>query len=261
MNKVLIADDERIERMVLYRILKKKLGVECEIYEAGNGREALEVFEKEEIPVAILDIDMPGISGIEAAEQMKQKNPECIIIFLTAFDDFCYTKKAITIQVMDYLLKPFDEEELLTVVETALEKAKQNVGLARKQKEEKKTLKLGEETHSQLRLVVVAKEIESYVHRNYMRDISMQDVAEAMNYSDAYFCKLFKQCFQMNFTTYLTEVRMAEAKRLLAIPTNQIKSIGEMVGYSDSNYFAKVFKRTVGITPTEYRTSIFHDSV
>ena len=68
MNKELIADDERIDRMVLYRILKKKLGVECEIYEAGNGREALEVFEKEEIPVAILDIDMPGISGIEAAE-------------------------------------------------------------------------------------------------------------------------------------------------------------------------------------------------
>ena len=57
------------------------------------------------------------------------------------------------------------------------------------------------------RLGQAAEKIRRYIRKNYMRDISMQDAARMMNYSDAYFCKLFKQCFNKNFTSYLTEYR------------------------------------------------------
>ena len=90
-----------------------------------------------------------------------------------------------------------------------------------------------------------------------MYDLSKQDVARMMNYSEAYFCKLFKQCFNRNFTSYLTEYRVEEAKKMLAEPTVNVKEIGKAVGYSDSNYFAKVFKRITGQSPTEYRLDIF----
>ena len=90
-----------------------------------------------------------------------------------------------------------------------------------------------------------------------MFDISMQDAARAMNYSEAYFCKLFKQCFDQNFTSYLTRYRIKEAKKMLEQPTVNVKEIGRAVGYGDSNYFAKVFKRITGQSPTEYRLSIF----
>jgi YesN/AraC family two-component response regulator len=90
-----------------------------------------------------------------------------------------------------------------------------------------------------------------------MYDISMQDLARAMNYSEAYFCKLFKQCFSKNFTSYLTEYRVKEAKRMLKQPTVNVKDVGRAVGYMDSNYFARVFKRITGQTPTEYRMCIF----
>ena len=86
-----------------------------------------------------------------------------------------------------------------------------------------------------------------------MYELSMQDVARIMNYSDAYFCKLFKQCFDQNFTSYLTEYRMNQAKKLLQEPTVNIKEVGKAVGYTDANYFAKVFKRSTGHSPTEYR--------
>ena len=76
-----------------------------------------------------------------------------------------------------------------------------------------------------------------------MYDLSMQDVARMMNYSEAYFCKLFKQCFNRNFTSYLTEYRVEEAKKMLAEPTVNVKEIGKAVGYSDSNYFAKIYFR------------------
>ena len=92
-----------------------------------------------------------------------------------------------------------------------------------------------------------------------MFDISMQDLAHIMGYSEAYFSKLFKQCFNQNFTAYLTEYRVNEAKKLLEQPTVNVKEIGKAVGYSDSNYFAKVFKRITGKSPTEYRNCTFQD--
>ena len=79
------------------------------------------------------------------------------------------------------------------------------------------------------------------------------DAARQFNYSDAYFCKLFKQCFDQNFTTYLTNFRINEAKRLLKDRNISVKDAGMKVGYYDSNYFAKVFKRVTGMIPSEYR--------
>ena len=77
-----------------------------------------------------------------------------------------------------------------------------------------------------------------------------------MNYSETYFCKLFKQCFKVNFTAYLAEYRMNEAKKMLANPRINIKDVGRSCGYVDSNYFTRVFKRVTGYTPTEYRNYI-----
>ena len=107
------------------------------------------------------------------------------------------------------------------------------------------------------RMTQVAASILDYIRRNYMKEISMQDAARAMNYSDAYFCKLFKQCFDQNFTTYLTHFRMNEAKRLLQNQEMNVKDVSALVGYSDSNYFSKVFKRITGMIPSEFRDSQF----
>ena len=139
MVSVLIADDEAIERAVLKKTLLKNLGDRCRLFEAENGRQVLELYEKEKFQIAI------------------------------------------------------------------------------------------------------------------------QDAAKALNYSETYFIKLFKQCFQKNFTTYLTEYRVEEAKKQLQQPTVNVKDVGKAVGYGDSNYFTKVFRRITGMSPTEYRTSIFRE--
>ena len=258
MYRVLIADDELIERKVLYHTLVKELGKQCQIWQAANGREALALFLEYDIQIAIMDIEMPGINGIEAAEEMHRRNPQCSIIFLTAYDEFSYAKKAIGIRALDYLLKPCKEEELFCVVEEAMR-------LCDRTKEGSKGLppipafKSMEDTASdgQIRLHKVGEMIQNYIEENYIRDLSMQDVARVMNYSEAYFCKLFKQCFDKNFTTYLTECRVEAAKKMLEKPTVNVKEIGASVGYSDSNYFTKVFKRVTGVNPTEYRMRLF----
>ena len=81
----------------------------------------------------------------------------------------------------------------------------------------------------------------------------MQSAAQFMGYSEAYFCKLFKQCFHVNFSAYLNEYRIDKAKVMMADPRINIKDISTACGYSDSNYFARVFKRITGQTPSDYR--------
>ena len=270
MYRLLIADDEVIERLVLYKTLHRNLEGQCEIFQAENGREALRIYEEQKIQIAILDVEMPGINGIEAAEKIREKDRDCCIIFLTAFDEFNYAKKAITVRALDYLLKPYDEQELLAVVEEAMRvvdenSAKKHSAAALQEPRisapapEDVIHEAGTEPGN-LRIFKVTEIIGQYIQENYMFDISMQDVAKRLNYSEAYFCKLFKQCFGKNFTTYLTEYRVAEAKKLLERPTGNVREVGQAVGYGDSNYFAKVFKRITGQSPTEYRLSIYKES-
>lgn len=273
MYRVLIADDEMIERTILYRTIHKNLKDRCEIFQAENGREALEIYEREKTQIVILDIEMPGINGIEAAERIREKDRDTNIIFLTAYDEFSYAKKAITVRALDYLLKPYEEKELMLVLEEAIRLTEEHENRINRVQDavSQRTLmkeksqwpedrpEEGEEPEElgKARMGKVTEMILNYIQKNYMYDISMQEVARVMNYSEAYFCKLFKQCFSKNFTSYLTEYRVAEAKKMLEEPTVNVKDVGKSVGYMDSNYFARVFKRITGQTPTEYRAGIF----
>ena len=90
---------------------------------------------------------------------------------------------------------------------------------------------------------------------------AMQDAAAALRYSDAYFCKLFKQCFKVNFSAYLNEYRVNKARQLILDPRLSLKDIGAAVGYSDANYFTRVFKRLTGQTPSEYRIAAAEKAV
>ena len=277
MYRLLIADDEMIERKVLFKTLSKNLEGQCEIFQAENGREALEIYEKENIQIAVLDIEMPGINGIQAAEKIREKDKDCCIIFLTAFDEFAYAKKAITVKALDYILKPWDEKELMLVLEEAMrlteekqrEKQEKNaVAELLKPEAEGKNIQpdgsdpdkdINNDTNENLRMNKVTEMIRDYIRDNYMQDLSVQIMAEKTNYSEPYFCRMFKQSFGQNFTSYLTEYRVNMAKKMLEQPTVNIKDVGKSVGYEDSNYFTKVFRRIAGQSPTEYRNSVFRE--
>lgn len=259
LHRILIADDEPIERAVISRKIKKNFPEQLEIVSAVNGREAITLFFEQDCEMAILDIEMPGINGLVAAEEIRKKNKECSIIFQTAFDEFSYAKKAIGVKALDYLLKPGSDEELIAVLEEAIRIAEKNSDTEKEVVSKEEIDKEVEEhlekslDNKEIRNSAAQKRILQYIDEHYMEDISMQDAAEEMNYADAYFCKLFKQCFDQNFTSYLSSYRIEKAKELLEDITINVKEISEMVGYRDSNYFTKVFKRIVGVTPSEYR--------
>ena len=231
---LLIADDENLELKVLEKTVKKHFVDELEIFVAGNGRKASQICDEVKPDIALLDIEMPGMNGIELAKYIKEKYAYCIIIFITAYDRFDYAIEAMHIKAFDYLLKPWKEERLCELINTAIENVRS-------------MQKTDSIVHSQKDI------IKDYIDRNYKKDISAKDVAGILGYSDVYFSKVFKQLFDDNFINYLTKIRIDRAKLLLKDISFNIKEVGKSVGYADSNYFTKVFKRSVGMSPSEYR--------
>lgn len=254
--KLLVAEDELIERKMLCKTLHKHLGELCTIYETKNGREAIETFQRECPHIAILDIEMPGINGLEVARTIRQSQKPCAILFLTGFDKFSYAKQAISVRALDYLLKPYDEKELILSVEEAIQYASHFAEQPLPPMDMTEHTEKAEATVEDARLSLVREDIRAFIEAHYMEELSMQHVAKAMGYSDAYFCKLFKQCFHMNFSTCLNQYRVEKAKEMMKNPRINVKDISVACGYSDSNYFARVFKRITGQTPSEYRVGI-----
>lgn len=273
MYRVLLVDDEQIERMALAKKIDRYYGDKVDIYHAVNGREAVAMCGEQKNDIVIMDISMPEMNGVMAAKYIRKMDDECSIIFLSAYDDFEYARNAIKVRALDYLLKPCDMNDLLAVMDTALQKLdKENVfnGNSISGKEQNKETEICGSNANNVREnrpkrtdnvrnsdeQTTIKYLKEYLENNYIYDISMQEAAEEMGYSDAYFSKLFKQYFNQNFTAYLTEYRIKKAKELLSNTNHSIKDISRMVGYTDSNYFAKIFKRLVGEIPSKYRENL-----
>ncbi len=102
--------------------------------------------------------------------------------------------------------------------------------------------------------VVIIDEVCRYIGENYMNEVTLDSIASHVGFSRFYFSKLFKQYKGMNFIDYLTLVRIGKSKELLKNTKLSVKDIGYSVGYCDPNYYTSVFKKTEGITPTEYRS-------
>ncbi|MFR5601749.1 MAG: response regulator [Lachnospiraceae bacterium] len=110
MYRILIADDEGIVTDSLQFIIEKNFGDECEVAIAKSGRKAIELAESFQPDIALLDIQMPGINGLQAMEEIRAQNPKIKAMILTAYDNFDYAKEALHLGAVDYLTKPINKK-------------------------------------------------------------------------------------------------------------------------------------------------------
>ena len=98
--------------------------------------------------------------------------------------------------------------------------------------------------------VVRAKQ---FIAQHQDEDLSLGQVAKAVNTSSFYFCKLFKKATGLNFTDYVSRVRIEKAKNLLLNPNARISEVAFAVGFQSLTHFNRVFRKVLGESPTEYR--------
>lgn len=421
--KLLIADDEKYDRDSINNILKMAFNNEVDIYQAGNGREAIEVSERIRPEIVITDIKMPGINGLQAIQEIRKFLPNAYIIILSAYDYFDFAVEAVKNNVKEYILKPFSREDICEKVKAAIEfvnkekekrkreienqeriynlmpvlenelscsiinnminsidyetylrylnmdfqkacsmvvkfkdetadpQVKVQVGeyvkeyISRRYKaiasyrftqnlvyflqlkdqmegyearfdivnlaadirrEVRRTfaisIKIGigrfyngldslhdsyEEACSSLNYLsenisvvhyediessmnlkgdssiensnmekdkfALFKNVQQYISDNLKEELDLERTAAKFNLSSYYFSRSFKEAIGYNFSDYINMLRIKKAKDLLKSDSLSIKEVGYSVGYSDPNYFSKVFKKYEGISPKEYK--------
>jgi len=97
------------------------------------------------------------------------------------------------------------------------------------------------------------EKIARFIQINYEEDISLQEFSERFYLSREYISRKFKQMYGENISDYIVRIRIEKAKELLKFPNLKIYEIANRIGYQDDKYFRKVFKKAVGITPSDYR--------
>lgn len=261
MIRLLIADDEKLEREALAELVQRRFEREVVLEVAENGRKAADTAVLWGADLILMDIEMPGMSGLDAARAVLAQRPSCRVIFVTAYSLFQYAHEAVHLGACDYLLKPVDPDELEASVRRAMrqietERKLEELAAARPQPEQTETEAEtedapGEGENSQTALVMA--HVRRYLEDNYMFDLSLDSVGEILHISPAYLSAQFKKYQKMNFLDCLTELRINAAKELLADPFRSSAEVASMVGYEDASYFARAFKKRTGMTPTQYR--------
>jgi two-component system response regulator YesN len=427
MLKLLIADDDKPNRDLLINILNSNFKNQFEIIEARNGREVIELSDSLKPDIILTDINLSGINGLAAIHEIRKIHPNTYIMILTSYDYFNFAVEAIKENVKEYILKPFNQNELIKKITQAIayinlqkDKRKNEVEnqeklynllsvlenelsfsiinnallsidyetymnylnldfktaysmvvsftetvvnneiirirlgkyisqyLSRKFKniasytftkdlvyfiQNKKhdhveTLKVNtialasdieKEINKEFHIAVnigigksyhgidfmhksyeeacislehisntkpilhfldigtsstdkitlnekvknIDKEkialfntVKQYIIDNIDKEIDLENISKTFNLSHYYFCRTFKEMLGYNFSDYINIVRIDKAKQFLKADSMSVKEICYSVGYSDPNYFSKVFKKYEGVSPTEYKLKI-----
>lgn len=119
--KIMLADDEGIVIDSLKFIIEKEFGDQCAIEFAKTGRSVIELAENFRPDIAIMDIQMPGINGIEAMREIRETNKNVVFIVMSAYDKFDYAKEAIKLGVLEYITKPMEKTRIIAALRRAME--------------------------------------------------------------------------------------------------------------------------------------------
>lgn len=248
---ILLVDDEPITLQGLKKTLESWAKGTYEILTATNGETAMEVCKQQTVHLLITDISMPEMTGLEMLKALKQSTTSFpVVIIISAYSEFNYAKEAIEIGVVNYLLKPIRKDKLIEEVEKAIEieKKRHRFNLIEKVVDERLVqFKADEANESPLKKAV------DYIEKHIHQPLTLKEVANHVHLNPSYFSVWFKEQTQMTFSEYVTRSRIQKAKGLLLNSHLSVNEIAELVGYSTSKYFIKIFKEYEGVTPHKYK--------
>ncbi len=244
MLKVLVIDDETVVRKgIVLGVDWSSMG--CVIVgEASNGEEGLTAVERYAPNLIITDVRMPHMDGIQMVTELRARGCRAHVIFLTAYSDFEYVRGALQLGAIDYLLKPFRDQELMAAINRIQE---QDVAQSALTPQDMLPLTKGDKSKYVL-------EALNYIAEHYKdNDISITPIANYLGVSESHLSHVFKKETSYTIINYLTQYRIHMAMRLLQDCRYKVYEVAEMVGYRDVTYFSGTFKKLVGMSPSEYQ--------
>lgn len=246
MYQLFVVDDEHEIRNGLCNYFPwEKIGYKI-AGQAENGKKALDFIICHHVDVLLCDIKMPVMSGIELAKEIKERNLNVKVIFLSAYKDFEYAKKALEYKALNYIVKPTKYNEILNVfskLSTELDNEKREKEIDKGESEIDKNITF----HNR-----IIRNIKTYVTSHY-GDASLEEAADLVHMNPFYLSKFFKDKTGENFIDFILRIKMKKALELLNDVSYKTYDISRLLGYSSPKNFTRTFKKYYGFTPSNYR--------
>jgi YesN/AraC family two-component response regulator len=230
---VLVVDDELGVLEMHARVVQSQ-SPDCRVLRARNGREALEVVREEHPDLVLLDLMMPELDGFGVLEAMREEemSRNIPVIVLTGQvlteEDMARLNRGVASVLGKGL---FSVEETLGHIEAALAHRR----------------RLSVDTQR------VVRRAMAYVHVHYAEQVPLKDIAAYVGLSEQHLIRSFRKEIGITPIDYLKRYRIRQAKALLEASDKTVTQVALEVGFTDSSYFARVFRREAGVSPSAYR--------
>ncbi len=231
---ILIVDDDPGILDLHGRVLEKLIP-RCQIISATNGREALDIMAKKTPDLVVLDLVMPIVDGFGVLQVMREQETtrNVPVIVLTAQiltrQDMVRLRRGVAAVLAKGL---YSSNELLTQVETVLSRNKQ----------------LYSDTQWAMRQTM------AYIHENYAGTVTRSELAAHVGLSERYLTQCFRRETGLTPIKYLNRYRIRQARIFLERDQMNVTEVAFAVGFTDPNYFARVFRDEIGISPRAYQS-------
>lgn len=240
-KKILIADDEELVRASLSRYIQNHCPFFEEILQADNGGTAVEMILANTPDVIILDVQMPVLTGIDVMRKIEESGLNPIVIILSGYNEFKYAQQAMHYGAKEYLMKPVKATDLVAVINNL-------VG--------EKTSSESPAEQTEAPVTTISRSAAKYIEDHYTEELSLTLVAEKLGLSAGYLSSKFSQEMNMGFVDYVNKVRIDHACTWLKQGYYKVYEISEKVGFYDTKYFTKIFKKVTGTTPKKFMQSV-----
>ena len=239
MFRVLLVDDEPLILEHTRRLLEMEKQRYVIVGTADNGLDGIEMIRTLHPDVAILDVMMPGATGLEVIDAVREEN--CRFIIVSGYQEFEYVRHALRAGVVDYLLKPLSANELSAALSRLLN--------GEKDCPPDYAARYGS---------VVASVIRSIEEHYAESDYTLAWLCENELFMDeTYISRLFRQKTDVRFNAWLNRRRLEEAENLLRFQRDlSVEAIAERTGFSTAKYFIESFKKQKGMSPLQYRKTL-----
>lgn len=246
MIKVLIAEDENlIRKKLLHFIDYDALGMVV-VADVANGVSGVELIKKYKPDIVLADINMPEKDGLDMIKETLDY--DYIAIIISGYDYFSYAQRALKYGVTDYLLKPISLDDLKEALVNAREIIYKKRSVISRNSDIENAIDISTDEAIKDSTVV---EMIRFVKDNYQDKISISDLSKKLAYSESMLNRKFKKEVHITFNEYLNRYRINKAIELLKNSDYNITEISYMCGYSSAKYFSRVFKKYLGISPSD----------
>jgi signal transduction histidine kinase/DNA-binding LacI/PurR family transcriptional regulator/CheY-like chemotaxis protein len=232
-RSILIVDDEPGNLDLHARLVERHLP-SCRVRRAQTGREALQQMSAEKPSLVLLDLMMPDMNGFEVLDAMRLSDSlRSVPVIVLTSQKLAEREMQLLNQGVNAVLEKglFSAQETLSHLEAALTRGKHRGSEARR----------------------VARLAMAFIHEHYRDPLSRKDLAEAAGVSQEYLSTCFHKETGVTPSDYLERYRIKQARRLLETTDLPVTRVALEVGFFDSSYFGRVFRREIGVSPVAYR--------